>query len=231
MYRAMLTLGCFAASQAFGHTPVIVELFETDDWCAVIAAGYGGDTYLFHPGDYYGPCEVVGPEPDMGGERLMMESYDPQNPAVFHHDGSAEYILTLSGTAVSLRYVALGSLPAGVDGVRRGGVDMHIRGLAGEQLAGRAIVTVADLRGLEVIESELTHVSGTGIEVGCADCRVVNVLLEDNLIVGATRGVEVTHGVWGTARDNFIGGGVHGIRWVGTPTESLLEENFVGGKL
>ena len=44
------------------------------------------DLFLFEAGDYYGPCDIDGPIPDMAGESLTLESLDPQNPAVFHND-------------------------------------------------------------------------------------------------------------------------------------------------
>ena len=110
---------------AEAHIPVIELVGPDDDWCQVLNSSAYSDTFQFMPGEYVGPCDIVGPVPDNVGERLVIESFYPSSPAVFRTDGVADYILGISGTAVSVRVVEITGVPAGSSAIEFAGED-HI---------------------------------------------------------------------------------------------------------
>ena len=98
-------------STAMAHIPVVFVTTPEEDWCAVINAVQGGDVVMFTPGDYYGPCDIVASAPIKGGEITIIESVDPQDPAIFHN-GGGDYILSVTGPSVTLMLMDFTEVPA-----------------------------------------------------------------------------------------------------------------------
>lgn len=192
------------SAPAQAHLGEVFFLGPEDDWCAAIQSALAGDLFLMSPGEYDGPCDIEG-QPEMyAGQITMIESLDPQNPAVFNHDGVSDYIFRFTGDGVSLRYVDLMGTPSGAAAVELMGNKHQIRGSVVGQHSGTAFRVSGDVDDLVLLENTVVDNLGTAFELGCDGCAVTNVEVMASLILNADVGLWVSGQTNLLVRDNFI---------------------------
>ena len=222
----MLVLALALAADA--HVPQTIVVFESDDWCSIIQAGYTGDLYLFGPGTYQGPCIVTGPPPDQYGERLYMESFYDQDGlrAVFQDDGVEPYILQVEGFDVSIRAIEIAAVS--VDAIRMAG-DGHVveRVVTQPDFTGTFVRQTGDLTGLWLEECVIEGQGHQAVILGCPGCTSEGTVVLENRIVGASVGIRGTDGAVGDIQENTVQA-ASAMDWAaGSGTATEMERNFV----
>jgi len=217
------------AASAMAHIPDIWVTGPDDDWCAVANSVQAGDIIMLVAGDYYGPCDIVG-LPPMDAEITIIESLDPQDPAILHN-GGGDYILSLTGSTSAIMLMEFRDVPAGTSAIElRAGNDLSIRFNEFHDLEGDAVVTAGSVIGGQVNDNTFTGIGGTAFQFGCDDgnCVFVDVDVHENLVEGAGSGFLFGPGSWGVLEDNTIAGVADvGVSIAGGTETSVLEQNFV----
>jgi hypothetical protein len=193
---------------AFAHdAPVVVDVGPEDDWCGAFRdMAQGGELILLAPGDYYGPCDLVGKSPAQAYTYNVLGAQDDADRPRMHWDGSSDHILRVDGQWVQLVWLDFPDVPAGVDAVQVAGganiwvFDSNFDAVAGTAVRGNALIT-----GLRISEIAIHGAGGTGVDVGCADgsCFVWSLELEHCLFSGVSVGATVA-AAQGAVDDNVI---------------------------
>jgi len=220
------------ASAALAHIPVVWITTPDEDWCAVINGVEGGDVVMFVGGDYHGPCDIVASAPVIGGEITIIESLDPQNPAIFRN-GGGDYIFSVTGPAVTLMLMDFTEVPAGTAAIElRGGETTAVRFNHFYDIEGDAIRTTGSVEGLSVNDNDFLNLGGSVVNMGCMDgsCVVGGGDVFENLVIGAGSGFALGPGSAGFVTDNTLSGlaGV-GIEVAASVLAWTVSENFVEG--
>jgi hypothetical protein len=203
----------------WAHAPELFITSAEEDWCGVIDAALTGDTIMLQPGTYSGPCEVTNNLPDYPGERLHIQSFDTNEPAVLL-PGEGGVALEIHGPEVTVSVLHIRGIEKGQAGIVVRSKNAELRFLDMEVRGGVGILLTGSAGAPWVHEDRIWGGQGTGIEVGCevGDCPVTSFELNDNW-VSSELGVRVHSGTSGTLRDNVVdqaqvGLWVEGATWV-----------------
>lgn len=180
-------------SVSWAHIPVIFTAGPDEDWCAVIEAADGGDYVMLLPGDYQGPCDIVGKLSEPEGEVTIVQSFDTTQPARFVHDGSSDYVLSITGEVLTILQVTFGPVPVGAAAVEvREGVDLTVRYSLFEGGEGRGVVQVGDVDLLRVTDNRFEGAAGAPFELGCGgSCIAGELRVDGNMVLDSTGTIEV----------------------------------------
>ncbi len=201
---ATLLPGTAAANVGETHT-----IGPEVDWCDFINNEVlPGDQIFLLPGVYEGPCDWFAQEPAETDQMNMLQSSDPENPAVFTAPLGPDSVLAISGSHVGIHYVSFEGVPFDVISIRADDVQtVEIRHSRFVDVEGDA-VQIRSASDLWVDDTEFIAVGRTAVRVGCqyeVDCTASDIRLTGLLIDGAAVGVVVNPG-----SDAHIIDGVYG---------------------
>ncbi len=175
---------------ASAHIPVIVNTGPDQDWCGAFESALQGDLLLLDPGDYTGPCTLVGkpPDPAYPTEYSVFAARLSEDRPRFHWDGISSAILTVEGEQTQVAWLEFPDVPKGVTAVEiHDSRALWLLDNGFRSVAGTAIATVgAPIRDLRVSEIEVVGGGGTGLSIEGS-----GFLLEDILVNGLQLGVRV----------------------------------------
>jgi len=217
-------------SLAYGHVPNIYTASPTDDWCQIIEDALGGDYVFLTPGDYVGPCDIVGKVSEPVGEVTIVQSFDADELARIVHDGKSDYLLRVSGPGVlNILQLAFGPVPAGVEAVRvESGNDLMVRYNRFESGEGVGVGVEGDVTLLRILDNLFEAPVGPAVVVDCEPCALGRFEVDGNVIDGGTGGVVVSASAEGTVADNTIGQH-QGTALSVTAPAAEVHRNFVEG--
>ncbi|MEL6151405.1 MAG: hypothetical protein AAFR56_17395, partial [Chloroflexota bacterium] len=133
----------------------------------------------------------------MPAEQTTVTSFDETDPAVFA-GSTGDYVLRFSGERLQIRDVAFRDLPAGIDAIRVGGIkELWVKRVAFTRVAGRGVVQDGPVDELRVLDTAFHDVAHPLTAGGCLDCTVAELVVNDNLVRGATVGLRVGAGATG----------------------------------
>jgi hypothetical protein len=189
-----------APNVARAHAPVTYEA-GPDDWCEVLASIPGGDFVALAPGDYTGPCVVVGKlNESYPGDYTTIVAADSSQPPVLHGDGVADVVLDVSGQQVLVSGFVVVDIPAGVTAIRlHDGTNLQARFLTMTGIDGTAVSVAQGATSTRVSENRVTGGSGTAFEVGCVpECAPEATEIAHNFVSGVATGTRIRGGatVW-----------------------------------
>ena len=187
------------------------------DWCDTINSAAPGDVVEFAAGDYPETCWIRAT--GEAGNRIVIRSADPDDPAHFTYDGNSSNVLDLVDGA---SYFTLKDLyfeptqPAitaiknkAAHHVRIEGCEFH--GIGGISIAANGSSEV-ERSHIEIVDNRFIDLEATGIYIGCHDgeaCQIDDTLIEGNLIKNVDSdnvgyGLEIKLNSVATIRDNAI---------------------------
>jgi hypothetical protein len=189
---------------ALAHIPVIVNSGPDQDWCGAYASAMQGDIVLLEPGDYTGPCTLVGkpPDPEYPTELSVLAARDTNDRPRFHSDGSSPAILTITGEQAQVAWLAFPDVPAGTTAIALADtraswlLDLDFAGVAGTAVAA----TGANV-GLRLSELVVGGAGGTGLDVTGTE-----LIFEDVLLGGLSVGLRAVGD--GTVSEVVSDGGI-----------------------
>ncbi len=196
-------------SLAQAHIPTFL-LATPDDWCDVVQGALGGDYIQFTPGDYFGPCTIVGqPNALYPGDYTTLLALDPYDLPRIHHDGVSDFILDVSGTHLLVTLMDFPVVPEGVTAIRlHDGDDLWARYISTAVVNGTLVHVDSGATTTRI--GELTALGGTGtvVEVGCRlGCELSDAEVSFNLMTGVHTGIRFHPGASGLIHDNAIAWG------------------------
>ncbi|MEM6927694.1 MAG: hypothetical protein AAF602_12245, partial [Myxococcota bacterium] len=212
---------------ASAHVPIIYITGPDEDWCEVINGTIGNDVVYLLPGTYQGPCEARADLSDVPAEQTTVTSFDETDPAVFG-GSTGDFVLRFSGERLQIRDVAFRDLPEGVDAIRVGGIkELWVKRVAFTRVAGRGVVQDGPVDELRVLDTAFRDVAHPLTAGGCADCTVPQLVVNDNLVTGATVGLAVGRGATGELEDNVLVRVDEGLQLDGTDGALTVAGAFV----
>lgn len=203
-----------AARLAWGHAPV-THSASPGDWCEVLASVPGGDFVALQPGDYYGPCVLVGTLNALyPGDFTTVLAADLLDPPVLHGDGVADVVLDVSGSNVLLSSLHIRDIPEGVTAIRlHDGDDLQARSLTATGVHGTFVHVGQNVIGARVSENVVDGGNGTAVEIGCAPaCSPDGVEVSHNLVTNMATGIRVRSGASAWIHDEVIAWGADALR-------------------
>jgi len=191
-------------SISWAHIPVIFTAGPDEDWCAVIEGAEGGDYVMLLPGDYQGPCDIVGKLSEPEGEVTIVQSFDTTQPARFVHDGSSDHVLSITGEVLTILQVTFGPVPTGAAAVEvRDGVDLTVRYSLFEGGEGRGVVQVGEVDLLRVTDNRFEGAAGAPFDLGCGGgCTSGELRVDGNMVLDSTGAIEVELSAQDEVSDN-----------------------------
>lgn len=192
------------------HNSQVWSIGPEEDWCAFVnGLEFGGDVVRLAPGDYPGPCVLIGKVPSEGVEITQIISADSSNPARVVWDGSSDFVVTLEGQRIALLNLLFEDMPSGVDVVRAiTGPGIWVGYNTFRNIAGRAVVAEwGDTDEMLVFDNTFDNVA-TPMVLGCDanDCRHRGVGVLNNRVVGGATSLVWTGATGGRVYDNVFDG-------------------------
>ncbi|MFW5968886.1 MAG: right-handed parallel beta-helix repeat-containing protein [Persicimonas sp.] len=202
---------------AAGASAETLEVQPGSSWCDTINAADPGDVVAMAPGDYSETCAIRAE--GRSGDRIVVRSADPSDPARFTYDGRSSNVLDLVGGASYLTLEDLYFEPTksditaiknkGAHHVRIEGCEFH--GIGGVAIAVNGASEV-DRRAITIVDNKFIDLDATGIYIGCHDgstCQIDQVRIARNLIKNVESdaigyGLEIKLNSVATIRDNTI---------------------------
>ncbi len=179
---------------ASAHIPVFIYTGPDQDWCGAYASALQGDIVLLEPGDYTGPCDLTGKEPDPAypSEFTQLAARDLNYRPRFHSDGMSPYILSMTGEQAQVAYLDFPDVPAGVTAIEVRDTRLFwLLDLTFSGVAGTAVQTFGTADNFRIEQLAVHGVGGTGFALGCPGCATTSLVVHDVLLQGLTTGIQV----------------------------------------
>ena len=168
----------------FAHVPVIFVTGPSDDWCSIVEEAEGGDIVLFEPGRYTSGCNVVADVPDKPGERTVLQSFDPDDIAVFEPPATGEPALSVQGDLLILLQLSFEGGEPGQAYVAAGDIEeLTVRWTSMGPGSATGLQQTGPI-GLLEVENAWFEGIPTSLDLQCDGCGATTLRVDNSVFVG-----------------------------------------------
>ena len=203
----MLTLIALTAQLSHAHIPQIYITNAGVDWCSVIATAKGGDTVMFEPGTYTGPCDVEARLDDKGETLTILQAFDTDDPPLFTPGPEDDYVFRVWGERLVMLEMQFTGGTEDTTMILADGIDgLWLRWNQMRDVPGTGLRFEGDIQEIHVVNSTFERVPHP-VDLSCdKDCTLGRYVIDNSLFVEPVTAVRVTEPAPGEVRDVVVFG-------------------------